>query len=308
MSNVVRGLVPVLATPFQPDGALDLPSLRTLTEFQLDAGAEGVAVFGMASEGFALTAQDREAILREVTAVVAGAVPVVAGVGATSLATALEQAGQALTRGASALMVLPPFLAKPSPGQLVEFYGALGEATGGSLMVQDAAATTGVPMPVPLLAELGGLPGVDSVKIESSPTPTKCAAMVAAAPGGFDVLGGQNALFLLDELAAGSVGTMPACEFTDLLRVVLDDAAAGHDERAQAGFERLLPLIRYGMQPGLAWAVHKEVLVERGLIASATVRLPAAALPRSAAAGLRRILARLALPPVGARQLAGGGA
>ena len=308
MSNVVRGLVPVLATPFHPDGTLDLPSLRTLTAFQLDAGAEGVAVFGMASEGFALTAADREAILREVTAVVAGAVPVVAGVAATSLATAVEQSAQALACGADALMVLPPYLAKPSPGQLLEFYGSLGEATGGSLMVQDAAATTGVAMPVPLLAELGGLPRVDSVKVESPPTATKCAAMVAAAPAGFDVLGGQNALFLLEELAAGSVGTMPACEFTDLLRAVLDDAGAGREEAAQAGFDRLLPLIRFGMQPGLAWAVHKEVLVERGLIASATVRLPAAALPPPTAAGMRRVLDRLALPPVGARQLTGGGA
>ncbi|WP_309484235.1 dihydrodipicolinate synthase family protein [Streptomyces himalayensis] len=292
----VQGLVPILATPFYGDGTLDRVSLRGLTEFQLNSGAEGVAVFGMASEGFALTAAERRHILADVTDVVAGAVPVVAGVSPTSLTTALEQAEQAVLGGADALMVLPPYLAKPSPQQLVDFYGALGERTGSSIMVQDAAATTGVAMPVPLIAQLAALPGVDMVKVESPPTAAKTAAVVAAAPSGFDVLGGQNALFVLEELAAGAVGTMPACEFTDLLGGLLDAWRNGRAEEAHERFERLLPLIRFGMQPGLAWAVHKEVLMRRGIIASATVRLPAQDLPPSVRSDLDGVLRRLRLP------------
>lgn len=295
--RLVRGLVPILATPFHGDGTLDQESLRGLTEFQLHSGAEGVAVFGMASEGFALTAADRRHILADVTRVVAGAVPVVAGVSPTSLATALEQAEQAVLGGADALMVLPPYLAKPSPQQLIDFYGALGERTGASVMIQDAVATTGVPMPVPLIAQLAALPGVDSVKVESPPTAAKTAEVVAAAPSGFHVLGGQNALFLLEELAAGAVGTMPACEFTDLLRGLLDAWADGRSEEAHEQFERLLPLIRFGMQPGLAWAVHKEILMRRGIIASATVRLPAQDLPASVRSDLDGALRRLRFIP-----------
>ncbi|WP_407563600.1 dihydrodipicolinate synthase family protein [Streptomyces sp. 184] len=300
MSRPVRGLVPVLATPFHPDGSLDRASLRRLTEFQLRAGADGVAVFGMASEGFALTAADRDAVLADVRDVVAGAVPVVAGVSPTSLATALEQCGQAVAGGADALMVLPPYLAKPGPQQLVDFYGALGERAGAPVMVQDAAATTGVAMPVPLVTEFGKLGGVDSVKVESAPTVPKIAETVAAAPDGFDVLGGQNAFFVLEELAAGAVGTMPACEFTDALRPVLDAWAAGRAAQAHGAYERLLPLIRFGMQAGFAWAVHKEVLVRRGVIGSAAVRMPAKALTEPLRAQLDGILERLALPPVAA--------
>ncbi|SDK21967.1 dihydrodipicolinate synthase family protein [Streptomyces indicus] len=296
MSNPVRGLVPVLATPFDEDGSLDRGSLRRLTEFQLRSGADGLAVFGMASEGFALAAADREAILRDVTEVVAGAVPVVAGVSPTSLVTALEAAEQAVAGGADALMVLPPYLAKPSAQQLVDFYGEIGARCGASVMVQDAGATTGVPMPVPLLTEFGKLPGVDSVKVETAPTAPKIAATVAAAPEGFEVLGGQNAFFLLEELAAGAVGTMPACEFTDLLRPLLDAWAAGRTEDAHAAYERLLPLIRFGMQPGLAWAVHKEVLVRRGIIRSAAVRMPAQPLTEPVRVQLDGIIGRLGLP------------
>ncbi|NGN63111.1 dihydrodipicolinate synthase family protein [Streptomyces sp. A7024] len=299
MSRPVRGLVPVLATPFAADGSLDRGSLRRLTEWQLGAGADGVAVFGMASEGFALTAADRAAVLADVTAVTAGAVPVVAGVSPTSLATALEQTEQAVAGGADALMVLPPYLAKPNAQQLVDFYGAIGERAGVHVMVQDAAGVTGVPMPVSLITEFGKLAGVDSVKVEAAPTAPKIDAVVAAAPEGFEVLGGQNAFFLLEELAAGAVGTMPACEFTDVLRGVLDDWTAGRTAAAHATYERLLPLIRFGMQPGLAWAVHKEVLVRRGIIEDAAVRMPARELPEAVRGQLDGVLERLALPAAG---------
>jgi 2-keto-3-deoxy-L-arabinonate dehydratase len=294
--GTARGLVPILATPFTADGALDVRGLRRLVEFQLGCGVDGVAVFGMASEGFALTAEERRLALATVTDVVAGAVPVVAGVNATSLVTAIEQGLAAVAGGADCLMALPPYLAKPAPGQLVDFYGGLAQATGTDVMVQDAPAATGVTMPVSLLTDLGKLDGVTSVKVEAAPTAVKIAETVAGAPGGYLVLGGQNAFFLLEELAAGAAGTMPACEFADLLRPVIDAVAAGRLDEAHDGFDRLLPLIRFGMQPGIAWAVHKEVLVRRGVIECAAVRLPARPLDRLSSAALGRILAALRPP------------
>ncbi|MFS8499821.1 MAG: dihydrodipicolinate synthase family protein, partial [Micromonosporaceae bacterium] len=67
----------------------------------------------------------------------------------------------------------------------------------------------------------------------------------------------------------------PACEFPDLPRPVLDAWAAGDRAGARAGFNRLLPLVRFGLQPGIAWSIHKHVLVRRGIIATPTVRPPA---------------------------------
>lgn len=291
MPHTVHGLVPILATPFQPDGTLDLPSLRRLTEFQLASGVDGVAVFGMASENFALTAAERAVILREVTDVVAGAVPVVAGVSATSTVTALEQVAVA-----DALMVLPPYLVKPNPEQLEEFYAAIA-AAGTEVMVQDAPGATGIAMPVSLIVSLSKLSGVTSVKVEAPPTAPKVAAAVDAVGQDFAVLGGQNAQFCLAEYAGGAVGTMPACEFADVLAPVLADWVAGRHADARAGFRRLLPLILCGLQQGVAWAVHKEVLVRRGIIADATVRSPASALSRSVLVELDAVLADLALPP-----------
>jgi 4-hydroxy-tetrahydrodipicolinate synthase len=268
----VRGLIPVLATPFLDGGELDVASLRRLVEFELSAGVDGVAVFGFASEGFSLTAAERRQILDVVTDAAGPALPVVAGVAATGTRDAIEQARAAGEAGASVVMVVPPHMVKPSAAQIVDFYGSVAAEGGVPVMVQDAPASTGVNLPVPLIVELSKLDGVDSVKVETQPTAPKVGAVVEAVGPEFLTLGGQNALFLLEEYERGAVGTMPACEFPDLLRLVL---SAGSRASARTLFAALLPLIRFGLQPGIAWAIHKHVLVRRRIIATATVRPPA---------------------------------
>lgn len=297
MPPLVHGLVPVLATPFTTDGSLDVPSLRRLTEFQLSNGADGVAVGGMASEAFALTATERRRVLREVVDVVGGTVPVVAGVNATSTVTALEQVREARSDGADALMVLPPSLVKPTAAQLVDFYGEVATSAEADVMIQDAPTATGVTMSVALLVQLSKLDHVTSVKIEAAATAPKVGEVVdAVGDDEFAVLGGLNAQSCLHEYARGAIGTMPACEFTDLLAHALNRWTAGDHARARELHTRLLPLILFGLQQQIAWAVHKEVLVRRGLIATAAVRTPAMPLDQVERSYLAAVLDDLGLP------------
>lgn len=298
--NPLHGLMPILATPFDASGNVDLPSFRRLLDFQLAAGVDGVAVGGMASETFALTAHERGELLRAAVQAVGDEVIVVSGVNATSTVTAIEQAKAATDDGAAALMVLPPYMVKPTPGQLVDFYGEVATATPTPVMVQDAPGVTGVPISPPVVSQLAALPGVTSIKVEAPPTAPKVAAVVGVITDpDFTVVGGQNAQFCLDEYARGAVGTMPACEFPDLLKPILDQWCNGAQAEARANFAQLLPLIIYGLQSGPAWAIHKEVLVARGIIDTATVRLPAQPLDAATGQGLQQILDNLSLPPLG---------
>lgn len=291
----IAGLVPILATPFHDDGSLDEDSMRRLVRFQLDCGVDGVGLFGFASESFALSEAERKRILTATIDEVAGAVPIIAGAGGNGIPPAIEQAEQMLEHGADALMVLPPSVIKPDGDGLIEFYGALGEAAQASIMIQDAPGITGVGMAPALLASLAELACIDSVKIEQQPTAARVADVVAAVDGMMDVLGGQNALFVLDELERGAIGTMPACEVSDIMRAILDMWDRGDHDDARELHHRLLPLLRYGLQPGLAWAIHKEVLRMGGIISSARVRGPGKQLDEATRRGLLHTLTTLEL-------------
>lgn len=302
-NTVVRGVVPVLATPFDADGSLDLAGLGRLIDFELAAGAAGLATFGLASEAFALSADERRRILATLSAATRGTnVTVIAGVTPTSIATATDQLGPCVEGGAGVIMVMPPHFVKPSASQLVEFFGEIGDEAsrhGVDVMIQDAPGATGVVLDPATLSACGGLPGIRSIKVEAPPTAPKIRAL-AERPELAEValLGGQNAQFLLEELASGAVGTMPACEFTDLLVPIVDAWNDGRDDDARSMFERLMPLIVWGLQPGLGWAVHKEVLVSRGIIDSATVRAPAARLTAHSTELLADVVRRLELSRV----------
>lgn len=295
MAHTIRGLVPILATPFSSGGELDLPSLRRLTSFALAGGADGVAVSGMASEAFALTATERRRVLETVVDVVDGAVPVVSGVNGTSTVTAIEQAREAADGGASCLMVLPPYMVKPTADQLQDFYADVAASVDAEIMVQDAPGPTGVQMSVQTITEMSKIPGVTSVKVEAPPTAEKVYAVVqAAASDTFAVLGGNNAQLCMEEYARGAVGTMPACEFTDVLAPILQLWQSGNEKEARRQSANLMPLLLFGVQPGLAWAVHKEVLVKRRIIESATVRSPARPLEEATRRALFAMLDNLA--------------
>lgn len=295
----LSGVVPVLATPFGPDLTVDYVSLRRLIAFELESGARGLAVFGLASEAFALSTAERERILAETVSMADGAVPVIAGVTPTSLESARERLAECASGGAQIAMVMPPHFVKPSAAQIVDFFGQLSseaETLGIEMMIQDAPGATGVTMDVGTLARCATFPAVTSIKVEAPPTAPKIRAL-ADRLDGTDVvlLGGQNAQFLLEELAAGATGTMPACEFTDLLAPVVASWQTGDEESARDDFTQLLPLIIWGLQPGLGWAVHKEVLVARGIFDCAAVRAPASPLTEFSRRMLEPIITRLGL-------------
>ena len=55
----LRGVYPILATPFDEEGRLDLTSQARLVNYLIDQGAHGLGLFGNASEGYALTGEER---------------------------------------------------------------------------------------------------------------------------------------------------------------------------------------------------------------------------------------------------------
>jgi 4-hydroxy-tetrahydrodipicolinate synthase len=80
-------------------------------------------------------------------------------------------------------------------------------------------------------------------------------------------------------------------------------AKAGKRDEAHDLFDAHLPLIRYEQQPGPGLAVRKYVMMRRGIIASDTLRKPAASLTAAARAEVDYLLARLGEKDPRARKL-----
>ncbi len=284
-----RGVFPILATPFHEDGSIDFESQDRLIEYTLEQGAAGLGLFGNASEGYTLLNEERVELLRRIVKRVNGRAPLVASTGHTGTDAAVWLSKEAEDLGASALMVLPPYLLKPDGDGLMFYFDAISKAVRIPIMVQDAPLMTGVPMPAALLARMGR--EIENVKLAKVEAPPAAPKITALRDSGLAIFGGLNAQFLIEEYERGAVGTMPNNDIPGVFAAIWKCLEDGDKAGAWTIFTRALPLIRFELQPGLGVSAMKINMAARGVIRSARVRHPTSALAGEGPRELERLRA-----------------
>jgi 4-hydroxy-tetrahydrodipicolinate synthase len=275
----LEGVYPIVATTFADDGSLDCDSQRRLVEYLLEEGAHGLGLFGNASEGYALLESEREQLQALIIRQVNGRVPVIVSASHTGNYGAAIACRKAEDAGADALMVLPPYYLKPDVNGLFDYYADIDNAVSIPVMVQDAPLMTGVNMPASLFARFAReLRNARYAKIEAPPTAPKVTDVVRAVAGSITVFGGLNGQFFLEEMERGARGTMPGSDMTRCYAIIWRHWEAGRRGDAWDLFTRVLPLMRFELQPGMGVSAMKHNLMEAGVIRSARVRQPTRAL------------------------------
>ena len=272
-----RGVFAIPPTPFDDRGAVDEPSLRRCVEFCVAAGAHGIVAPVNASESIALTDAERLRVAEVIVEAAAGRIPTVIGVSGASTAAAALYARHAAEIGADSVIAMPPYVKHPPADEIYDFYAQVARAAGGlPVWIQDYVAPIGTPMAPALLARmLREIPGVDYLKEETLLAPQVMTAVRGLAGASLrGMMGGMAGRFLLEEFRRGACGTMPACEVADAHVLVWEALERGDTDEARRLHTQLLPLLNY--EAMYSFTIYKEVLVRRGVIASARTRVPGA--------------------------------
>jgi 4-hydroxy-tetrahydrodipicolinate synthase len=215
-------------------------------------------------------------------------------VGITHQSTVItrQRALEAVEAGAAAVMISPPVGSSAGPA-LHDHFARIAENLPIPVVVQDHPTSSGVTMPVDFIVGLAGvLPPGGVVKLEAPPTGPKTASLLSKTDA-FTVLGGLGGVSLMQELEAGSIGTMTGFALPDILVRIVSAYRGGDVEAAYRAFEEALPVIVFEAQPGAGVGLRKEILRRRGAIAYATVRQPAPVANPTLLASLETLLQRL---------------
>jgi 4-hydroxy-tetrahydrodipicolinate synthase len=288
-----RGVGNIMVTPFTENESVDVDGVHAVTRWAIAAGVDMFVPLGIMGEAHKLTDSERDVVITEVVAA-AGRVPVVAGCTAESTRAAIARSERAAELGVSAVMIAPP-RAATSPSLQHRHYAAVAAASPVPVVIQDEPVTTGVKMSASTIGELGTLDQVAAVKVEEVPSPAKVSAILAANPA-IPCFGGLGGLYMLEELDRGAVGIMTGFGLPEVLVGIYRAFAAGDRDKAQQVFWHALPLIRYEAQLGVGGvAIRKQLMTERGVIATPTVRQPSAPGDPAAVPELRQLIATLGL-------------
>jgi 5-dehydro-4-deoxyglucarate dehydratase len=147
-------------TAFDAAGELALGPYREHLRHQIDAGPAAIFACCGTGEFFSLTLEEYAEAVRAAVAETAGALPVFAGTG-YGTAMAKQYAAAARDAGADGLLVLPPYLIKPSQQGLLDHFRALAASTDLPLIAYQRDNAVFTPDSV---AELARIPSVQGFK------------------------------------------------------------------------------------------------------------------------------------------------
>lgn len=272
-----RGVYAIPPTPFDDADNVDEASLGRCIDFCIAAGAHGIVGPVNASEAIALTDAERLRVAEVLVERTARRIPVIVGVSGGSTAAAVLYTRHAVSLDADAVIAMPPYVKHPPVEEIVDFYGQVARAAGDlPVWIQDYVAPVGTPMHPSLLARLlKEIPGVDYLKEETLQAPRVMTAVEQLAGDALKgTMGGMAGRFLLEEYRRGACGTMPACEVTDAHALIWGALERGDHAEARRLHTQLLPLLNY--ESMYSFTIYKEVLVRRGVIASARTRVAGA--------------------------------
>jgi 4-hydroxy-tetrahydrodipicolinate synthase len=291
----LAGVWNIVPTPFHPDEELDLDSLRSLTDFVVGCGVDGMTILGVLGEGAKVSDRERSTVIDITLEQAASRAPVCVTVSAASGFRAAEYAREAEGRGAHSVMLSAPPLARPNDDAVRRHYLRVAEAVPELPVVIQDLPTLGVWMTAELIGRMAEeAPNLRVVKLEEEPTAPKVGRLLAT-NSELRVLGGLGGEMLLEELRRGAVGTMTGFGYPEILVQIVRDFQSGNEQAAADRFYRYMPLIRFENQQLLNLPIRKHIYMRRGAIASDRVRSPGPALDAQTITDLEDMLSRLGL-------------
>lgn len=275
-SEWMRGVIPVLTTPFDEDDAVDFGSFRRVVEDVCRVGVNAVMVPGFGSEHWKLSDAEKDdlvGVARQVTA--ESAVRLIASISDEATVLAKCRAVRYQELGADALNLLPPRLGAVSRHAVLEHLGAVAAATPNvPVIVQYVPGEGGVPLdPTDFAAVSARHPNVVAVKVESRPARPYVAALKALRPPMLTLVG-NGGMEMLHTLTVGADGIQPGSGFAGVYVEIWRRWERGDEAGARELFALLLSYLAGWAGDGLSALVGKEIARRRGVIVCVRSRRP----------------------------------
>lgn len=297
-SSKLFGVIPPVGTPLTPEGKVDVPSLRRLTRYMLDAGCHGLFANGSMS-GFAfLTDTEQLRAIETVVDVAEGKIPVMAGLGEMSTVRATQRAKEISSLGVSHLTLLSPIFYLAQQEHLLRYFSDIAAATDLPVILYDNPVLTKNPIHPETIAELRcKVPNFVGVK-ESNQDCINLQHLLDLMKDdqSFSILTGSESLIVVG-LQMGVDGCVGGIHnICPQVAVNLYNAFVRGDIAAALQYQRILTEICAIFKYGNVWGGYEEALRYLGICERAAGEPYVTALTNTEKQEVRAILSRHLVP------------
>ena len=160
---MLKGSIVALITPFKDDN-LDENTYRTLINYHLKNGTNGVVPGGTTGESPTLSHSEHKKIIEIAVNECKGKIPVIAGTGSNSTDEAVDLSKFAEEAGSDALLVVTPYYNKPTQEGLYQHYKKINDNVGIPIVIYNIPSRSVIDMSVETMSKLYELKNIIGVK------------------------------------------------------------------------------------------------------------------------------------------------
>ena len=271
-----KGSLVAIVTPMHEDGGLDLERFRSLLDFHIAQGTDGIVVVGTTGESPTVDFDEHHLLMQTAVDHVAGRIPVIAGTGANSTREAIDLSIYAKNAGVDACLSVAPYYNKPTQEGLYQHFKAIAEAVDMPHILYNVPGRTVADIHNDTALRLAQIPNIIGIK-DATGNIGRGSDLLLRAPADFSIYSGDD-VSALAMLLLGGHGTISvtANVAPKMMHDMCVAAFSGDLKTARALNNKLLRLhvdlfVEANPIP-VKWAVEQMGLIGPG------IRLPLTAL------------------------------
>src|SRR5665647_3050144 len=111
---MLTGSLVAIVTPMLEDGSLDLARFKSLIDWHIAEGTDGIVVVGTTGESPTVDFDEHKELIKVAVDHAKGRIPIIAGTGGNSTAEAIELTESAKKAGAASCLSVVPYYNKPT--------------------------------------------------------------------------------------------------------------------------------------------------------------------------------------------------
>src|SRR3989475_1606710 len=239
---MLSGSIVAIVTPMQEDGRLDFERFKSLIDFHIEQGTDGIVVVGTTGESPTVDFDEHKELIRLAIAHARGRVPIVAGTGGNSTAEAIELTQSAKNAGADACLSVVPYYNKPTQEALSRPFRTIAEKVDIAQIVYNVPGRTVADLASETTLRLAQIPNIIGIK-DATASIERGSDLLRRAPKGFMVYSDDDASGLALMLLGGKgIISVTANVAPRLMHEMCSAALAGDLEKARELNFKLLGL------------------------------------------------------------------
>ena len=188
---MIKGSIVAIVTPMHEDGSLDLPALKTLLDWHIAEGTDGIVIVGTTGESPTVSVEEHCELIKLAVDHVAGRIPVIAGTGGNSTTEAIELTAYAKKVGANASLQVVPYYNRPTQEGMFQHFKRIAEAVDLPVILYNVPGRTVADMANDTIVRLASVPGIVGVK-DATGNIGRGTELLRAVPASFAVYSGDD--------------------------------------------------------------------------------------------------------------------